>query len=236
MVKQFIWYVFILVTFGCQAAVDTETRVSLEQNTVTYQGAITKEANNRLNALINQHGNLIKELSITSKGGEVNQGMDLGNIVFNNKLTVVVESYCLSSCANYVFSAAPDHRISKHALIGFHGGVSKMEQQITTLISSLPEEEQDATELSLRSYLQAASSREKQFFEKINVAQRITTLGQSAQYDGIQSQGEFVGWYYSIKDMTRLGVRNIEVIDPPWSYKPLSDKVKFFRINVGDLH
>lgn len=235
MYKSLILYFFVSVTFVFQATADTETSVSLAGNTVTYEGTVTNEANSKLLSFIEQHGNSIKWLSITSKGGEVNEGMSLGSIVFDHKLNVAVDKYCLSSCANYVFSAAPAHRISKHALIGFHGGVSGMKHQIATLISSLPAQEQDATEANLRSYMQAALSREKQFFEKIGVEQRITTLGQLTRYDAIPNQSEFFGWYYSIEDMARLGVNNIEVTDPPWSYKPLSEKVKFFRVKVVDL-
>ncbi|WP_232364949.1 hypothetical protein [Salinimonas marina] len=182
---------------------------------------MTNEANNTLRSFIEQHGRSIKWLSITSKGGEVNEGMDLGSIVFDHPLNVAVDKYCLFSCANYVFSAAPAQRISKHALIGFHGGVSGLEQH--------------ATEAKLQSYMQAALSREEQFFEKIGVEQRITTLGQLTRYDAIPNQSELLGWYSSIEDMTRLEVRNIEVTNPPWSYKPLSENVSFFRVKVGDM-
>ncbi len=51
----------------------------------------------------------------------------LGEWVFANKIDIEVNDYCLSSCANYVFTAGKNKYISNKAIIGFHGGLSSQE-------------------------------------------------------------------------------------------------------------
>ena len=149
---------------------------------------------------------------------------DLGNIVYDHGLKVEVTDYCLSSCANYVFSAARQHRISNHAVIGYHGGTSGMEQQTRSFIEALPENEQDPTRLNLEKYMKSAINREKKFFEKIGVNQQITTLGQSPKYEALAEKEDYSGWYYSLEGLTALGVSNIEVVNPPWVYQDINEK------------
>lgn len=85
------------------------------------------------------HPQTFTTLAITSPGGEVNAGMDLGEIVFTHQLSVKIEDYCLSSCANYVFTTAPQHQISNWAVIGFHGGVTGMEDSFDNVVLTMPE-------------------------------------------------------------------------------------------------
>ena len=177
----------------------------------------------------------VEWLSITSEGGEINHGMDLGDIVHDYDLKLEVNEYCLSSCANYVFSAANHHRISSHAVIGFHGGTTGMEKEITSFIDAMPEEERESTKQNLEKYMKSAVIRERKFFEKIGVDQRITTLGQSSEYKKFAEKEDFIGWYYSLEGLATLGVSNIDVVNPPWSYQHLSEKTKFFKVRVGGI-
>lgn len=78
------------------------------------------------------------EVAIESTGGEINLGLDLGSFIFKNQLNVKVDSYCFSSCANYIFTAGIKKNLVKEAVVGFHGGVSSSEFN-TIQLDELPE-------------------------------------------------------------------------------------------------
>lgn len=229
------WSFILIIPISCVSAQGDETTVSLHENAVIYRGKLSPSANQKLLSILKNGESKIEWLSITSEGGEINHGMDLGDIVHDYDLKLEVNDYCLSSCANYVFSAAKHHRISNHAVIGFHGGTTGMEKEITSFIKALPEKEQVSTKQNLEKYMKSAVIREREFFEKIGVDQQITTLGQSSEYKAIGGKEEFTGWYYSLEGLAKLGVSNVEVVDPPWVYQHLSDKTKFFKVRVDGI-
>lgn len=232
---KLLWSFILIISLSCVSAQGSETTVNLKENTVIYHGKLSPSANQKLLSILKNGKSKVEWLSITSKGGEINHGMDLGDIVHDYDLKLEVNEYCLSSCANYVFSAANHHRISNHAVIGFHGGTTGMEKEITSFIDALPEEERELTKQSLEKYMKSAVIRERNFFEKIGVDQRITTLGQSSDYKEFAEKEDFIGWYYSLEGLATLGVYNIDVVNPPWSYQHLSEKTKFFKVRVGGI-
>ena len=232
---KFFWSLILIISLSCASAQGIETTVDLNENTVIYRGKLSPSANEKLLSILKNGKSKVEWLSITSEGGEINHGMDLGNIVHDYDLKLEVNEYCLSSCANYVFSAASHHRISNHAVIGFHGGITGMEQEITSFIDGLPEEERESTKQNLEKYMKSAVIRERNFFEKIGVDQQITTLGQSPEYKDFVEKEGFIGWYYSLEGLATLGVANINVVNPPWSYQHLSEKTKFFKVRVDGI-
>ena len=232
---KLLWSFILIIPLSFVSAQSSETSVHLHEKTVVYSGELSPSANLKLLSLLENSENKVEWLSITSKGGEINHGMELGDIVYNYDLKVEVNDYCLSSCANYVFSAANHHRISNHAVIGFHGGTTGMEKEIALFIETLPEEEQESTKQNLEKYMKSAIIRERKFFEKVGVDQQITTIGQSPRYDEFVEKEDFVGWYYSLEGLAALGVSHIEVVNPPWTYQDLNEKVKFFEVTVGGI-
>ena len=97
-----------LIPFYSQAETPA-TSVSAQADTIVYSGDISDTANEAVLSLLKMHPQTFTMLAITSPGGEVNAGMDLGDMVFSHQLSVKIEDYCLSSCANYVFTAASQH-------------------------------------------------------------------------------------------------------------------------------
>lgn len=232
---RLFWSLILIIYLSCVSAQGSETTVNLKENTVIYHGKLSPSANQKLLSILKNGKSKVEWLSITSEGGEINHGMDLGDIVHDYDLKLEVNEYCLSSCANYVFSAANHHRISNHAVIGFHGGTTGMEKEIISFIDAMPEEERESTKQNLEKYMKSAVIRERKFFEKISVDQEITTLGQSSEYKKFAEKEDFVGWYYSLEGLATLGVSNIDVVNPPWSYQHLSEKAKFFKVRVGGI-
>ena len=223
----------VLIPLNSQAETPA-TSVTAQADTIVYSGDISDTANEAVLSLLKMHPQTFTTLAITSPGGEVNAGMDLGEIVFTHQLSVNIEDYCLSSCANYVFAAAPQHHISNRAVIGFHGGVTGMEDSFDNVILTTPESQRAAAKATFANYIQSAIERQQRFFKKIGVDPAITTLGQAPVYDQYEASEAYVGWYYSIDDLYTLGVKHIEVINPPWKQRDLSQTVRFFKVSVSD--
>ena len=79
---------------------------SAQPATLVYRGALSEAANQRLFELYVKTKPRPRLLKVTSGGGDITLGMDLGEWVFQNGLDVEVVDHCFSSCANYVFTAA----------------------------------------------------------------------------------------------------------------------------------
>ena len=56
-------------------------------------------------------------LKVTSSGGDITLGMELGEWVFRNGLDVEVVDHCFSSCANYVFTAGKAKYLNPDAVL-----------------------------------------------------------------------------------------------------------------------
>ncbi|MCS6133516.1 hypothetical protein G3496_00915 [Shewanella baltica] len=208
------------------------TKVFLDGDKIHYQGGLAKEANEMVFEIFKKNTSKIKWLAIKSVGGEVNLGLDLAEFINKNSLKVEVTEYCLSSCANYVFPAAHEKLITNHALIGFHGGTSGMAAGVAEFIKTLPESEREATQKHFDEYGEKTLAREADFFQRLGVNPNITTLGQSDKYKKYEDAGSYVGWYYAISDLNKLGVKNISVLNPPWVFKQLSEKSQFYKVEV----
>lgn len=68
---------------------------------------------------------------------------------------------------------------------------------------------------------------EKQFYKKLGVDHKIGIYGQIGDYEGIYQGYQYNGFYYSIDDMHKMGVKHIHVQDGPWQpeLNPVSENV-----------
>ena len=65
---------------------------------LVYRGSLSSEANKRVFELYDKAIVKPQLLRITSEGGDVNLGMDLGEWIFRNQLDVEIVDHCFSSC------------------------------------------------------------------------------------------------------------------------------------------
>lgn len=134
----------------------------------------------------------ITDIQISSHGGDIDAAMDLGLIIFKHKLNVYVPHICISSCANYIFSAAQNKRLGQHAILAFHGGANQ---------TSLKKSHLNQT------YLETLITKEALFFNTIKVQRLITSIGQTQPYN---IQGF---WDYDLSSLLTLGVHSILIVD-----------------------
>ncbi|GIU20347.1 MULTISPECIES: hypothetical protein [unclassified Shewanella] len=145
--------------------------------------------------------------------------MELGLFVYEKLITVEVDDYCMSSCANYVFTAAPRKEIDNTDIIGLHGGALSLKKnvhysqalkvEVNKFISSCDWSRQsqllkDGIFVLRESYIEA----ECQFYQMIGVSNLIVLIGDLyAQKNNL----DILYWQYSIPSLSLLGVTNVHL-------------------------
>lgn len=225
------------------AAENVEVFIEPKSRTLHYKGTLNEDGLKRVKALVFTNQDRIDWLQIRSAGGEINIGIDFGEFVFQQKLNVSVEEYCISSCANYIFTAAQKKRLSKNALLAYHGGASSTifdDSQIEREIRSFPVEKRGEVKREIyekiNAYMRQVKTREQQFFELISVSQRITTLGHERNYAQFYQSKHYLGWYYSVDDLEKFGVTNVSVSNSPWELQQISQDSLVYHVAVEDAH
>ncbi|MGK5026107.1 hypothetical protein [Janthinobacterium sp. RB2R34] len=199
------------------------TQVYYSNGQLEYVGPINQAANQQLVTLYDSLADKPDVLSIRSPGGEVNAGMDLGRWVRAHKLNVRVMEFCISSCANYVFPAGIEKIVSNFAMIGYHGGPGEVDKVVLNdsarkVYDSLSPEQQKQFMDDIGRIGGQAGQREAQYFEQLGVRADLSSLGHNPQFEHfVKANPNAAGWTYSLEDFALLGVRNISVINPPWT-------------------
>lgn len=208
----------LLLLAAVPLAALSETTVSINGKELLYQGELTGEANEKVFELYNQQHDKPSTLTITSTGGAVHLGLELGEWVYKHNLNVKVYDLCFSSCANYVFPAGRKKLLSEGAVVGFHGGPTSETfdtSAIDAALQSAPEQDREklreSFEASFKAYIEMNIQREAEFYRKLGVSPKLNTLGQSAPYEELRQS--YQGWVYSPEDMRTLGLTNIEIIN-----------------------
>jgi hypothetical protein len=219
------------------AAVEADTtQVGVRAGQLQYDGALDGAANQRLFDLYDKLPVKPTVLAIRSPGGEVNTGMALGTWVHAHRLDVKVMEYCLSSCANYVFSAAKEKIVSNVALIGFHGGPgdinkTRFDAKTTAMLDAAAPAERQAMLGDIANTIKRDGANEAAFFRNIGLRADYSSLGQNDRYKAMMSGA--AGWTYSREGFASLGVRDITVIDPPWQPATVVRQMTFVTIPVN---
>lgn len=199
-------------------------------STVIYRGSLTEEGFNAM-----RKAGLdppVTTLLIDSAGGEIVIGMEFGTWVYDRKLDVIVERACLSSCANYVFTAGRHKEIKPGAVVAWHG--SAKQPGLLELLHEIVEEEIGAKQLSQRKksqeisrarranveYLTAAIHKQDAFFYRVGVDEYVTRIGN----DKYGVRGFF---YLSVGDMAAFGIDNVTA---PMSYAEMEPRTLARRV------
>jgi hypothetical protein len=197
-----------------------EATLIVDGPTLLYFGKISQEANQRLFDAYRSHKGEIRWLAIKSKGGSVEDGLELGKWVHVQGLGIKVYEYCLSSCANYVFPAAREKLVSSFAVIAYHGGACSSHfdrSALTQHQAGMNKAEIRKDNEDFDAYLAQQCEKERSFYKGIKVRDDLATLGQSPEYETLfEKSPTALGWTYSQSAFEKLGVRDIQVINPPW--------------------
>ncbi|MEX5747671.1 hypothetical protein [Massilia sp. X63] len=226
-----------LFTVGLAGAATTDsgpTRVFIDSGELHYDGVLEQDANERLFALYDSLGEKPSRLVITSVGGDVEVGLDLGEWASAKGLDVRVPAYCLSSCANYVFTAGARKIVAHDAIVGFHGGLSsatfKIEGDMKPVYDAMTKEAQSAFLADVKKDFQPTLERETTFFKRIGVRQEITTYGQAARFKRTLEGADV--FTFSCEGFARFGVDRIEVTGGAWRPERSGKSLKAVVLDV----
>ncbi len=224
-----------------------EAYISLEGTMATFVGSISDL--NVTKFLDSVEGRVVETLVVASGGGEINAGMRLGEWVFDNQADVVVETMCMSSCANYVFTAGRRKIIRANAIVGWHGNAlqkkgmtdADVRAEIIQAYDQLDEQARSKFDLEvllaqgiqqLREYMENSKANQARFFEKIDVDEYICRVG-NEEY-GVRSF-----FLLSVEDMAKFGVRDVlapddyELTDLE-PYRRMGKSVEFVRLTNSE--
>lgn len=231
--------VFIaLLLGGCAASIDKPTVeskpdfVGIRDGQLVYRSGISEEANQALFEAYEKATEKPIRLLVSSRGGEIGLGLELGTWIKDKNLDVEVMDVCASSCANYVFPAARTKYLRKDSVLLWHGSAW---QEVWGMDDEVKE--------AFHEYLDPMRDRETQFYADLNVDNALTVYGQHeigfldvVVHTFKNGFGSTVGYDYSLEDMKRFGLSNIVLIDGEWNwrnYKP-SKKKSVLRLAVSD--
>lgn len=209
------------------------TSVHLAGDTLEYRGELTEEANSRAFALASSAQHQPKTILIESEGGSAEAGMQLGAWVYERRLDVSVRTFCLASCASYVFPAGRIKRLAPQATLLWRWDTARprsneeLNRELKDNLTAMSD--RDRSELlrhcspaelaaDLSESHEYLSERERNFLTMLGVDPRITTLGHDYECKASESGEHYVGWDYSIEDLAVLGVHDVVVTnDRAWT-------------------
>jgi hypothetical protein len=190
---------------------DRHPTIERNGSAVYFSGDITHRGVDALDAAIAVAPTT--ELHIRSGGGGITAGHRMGRLVRQHKLAVVVDQYCYSSCANYVFTAGARRIIPEGAVVVWHGNTLQKDwrefDQCGRTVSSFTGVPMSPEAVAARRASAADLVRERvadlEFFRDIGVDDYIARVGQEPRFFG--------NFTLSVADMARFGVTGVEA--PP---------------------
>ena len=222
-----------------RAQLETTASVVVDGSTVRYRGVLNRRSVDHFFRQVRAAEGPIDTLVINSRGGETSAGRSIGLWVHEHDVTVVVDIVCFSSCANYIFTAAPRKIIRSGAIVGWHGSEQQYQYiaqsrglTIEELIDELVEQSLEAmrddgtavsgeslelTRAQIRSSFVTLindTSGEQAFLEQIGVPVDALVYGlMPGRYDRYDA-ARVDGWTFTLEDMARLGIGNVTYEGP----------------------
>ncbi len=199
---------FIIALFlsGC-SSIDVDfpgdENITTINHTLIYNGAINGEAVLRAIRLARTSEKPITKLIITSPGGDISAGIEFGYFIKEKNLEVDVRKLCFSACANYILPAAKKVVIKRDSMVAWHGGAM---QEDDMWRETVPNEYRS----DFFVYLNKVRIREQAFYNTIGVDPQIATYGQT-KTESCQKQRFAEGWFYSVEDMNKMGIKDITI-------------------------
>lgn len=187
---------------------DEPGSVALEGEWIVYSGHVHEDLNRQARELYQQNPG-VRGIRISSPGGVVDYGLELGEWMLEHQLDVYVDRDCYSSCANYVFLAGVNKILATDALVGWHGSTRQW-QDVNDMCDSVRTERSECRKLG-----KALREREDAFFKALGLSPLIPVIGlaDGANYRRV---GRFSSWTYSLETMQALGIGGIAVDGQHW--------------------
>lgn len=212
---------------------------------IQYSGEITLEKNNLVYRLYEESHPKPKRFIISSPGGTVDYGIQLGEWILSKQLDIEIGDHCISSCANYVFTAGKNKILRKNSLLGWHGGLlqradlpfedSRYLEEVSALTKFC---NFDAFRKKYNSKLEFPISdyhiRECLLMSATGTDYKIIIFGQYNQHYIAPSKVKF--WSYELATLALLGVKNLKLKDGIWQPPKKIGGQNVIYFSIKDIH
>ncbi len=187
---------------------DGHFSINQEGSVVRFSGLISPEAATALSRVLSNDE--VDELWVESDGGYVEAGHQIGRLIRQRGLKVVVTGACISSCANYLFTAGKQRAIRSEGFVVWHGSTfqkdgrefdkcgrvrSSLDDSIWTP-DEIAERRQDADGVKRR------QQADLEFFATVGVDEYITRVGQEPRFFG--------NFTLIVQDMAFFGLTGVD--------------------------
>jgi len=197
--------VFTLLLFSSSAFAGTWERV--DETTLRFSGHIQSGDSESLESILKPED---KTLYLDSRGGDAEVGVRLALKILPNKMTVIVDGFCASSCANYLFTAGYKKEIRK-GWVGYHGNMTALlakdwDESVKEMKEKYNLTDEQIEEMYQR--LLKSSDLEKSYFASIGVSQNLFDRTQTPD----KGMGDGVGYTFLVpkpETFERYGILNV---------------------------
>ena len=201
-------------------------------STVVFNGIIDDSSYNLFRRTVAASDAVIKTVQIRSYGGEASLSIEMAEWIYSQGIDVVVEDYCFSACANYIFTAGRNKVIKDGSIIGWHGssltseyiandqGITldeQLKQEFDTFMEDAPINVESAAHYQAllnqsKRYSLKQIDEERKVLEEIGVNPELMTYGfLSENHEAMHTPDNhhYSLWTFSIEDMRKFGVSNV---------------------------
>jgi len=220
---RLFWYSLIYsLLVGCASPDNTTIHeqeneyIGIQNGQLVFNSGITKQSKVELFNAFQSASVIPNRLLVSSKGGDIEQALEIGRWIHHHKLDVEVTKFCFSSCANYIFPAGVNKFLRKDSILLWHGSAWQQSWRI-------PDTAINMSEQDIRKLFTNLRTEESLFFDEIGVDNLLTVYGQHIDslidhFWRMIGRGS-IGFDYSLNDLERLGLTNIRLIDGDWNWR-----------------
>lgn len=181
--------------------------VQISKDTLTFKGAIESSDLEKFKTAFSPE---IKKIIVDSGGGDAEVGLSIGEIISNADVSIEVQGICVSSCANYLFTAGK-HKILNQGIVGYHGNM-------TALLNSMSKEEflnqmkkygasdEQANEVYSH-FISEVLPRENSFFAKLGISQDL--FNRTQREDKGMGSGTYSALLPKAETFLKYGILNV---------------------------
>lgn len=119
-----------LLSFGGTQSLGASLRIDSER--LFFSGKIAKGDAEAFNTILSD---AVRVVVVKSPGGFVDEAIKIGSAIQARSINVEVDSYCMSSCANYIFLPAKKKVIRNGGVLCFHGGTPRSRKELEDIFS-----------------------------------------------------------------------------------------------------
>lgn len=197
MTKKLISFIFIY-SFFCGNIIAAD--VYKNGRVINIKGEIKEGDAKKFDLLTGKGG--VESVSISSKGGDAEEAIEIGNLIKKLNLNVIVSKLCASSCANYIFTAANIKVVEANSFIIWHGSPSTGCEHTFPDTTGMAENELAAFNVLMNNVRNKSDS----FFRGVKVSPILTCLSKDL-YSELDENVK--GFTMTSQAMRNFGVNNV---------------------------